>query len=256
MMDHFEISSDSPPHKTEIVSIESFTDQIPALRQKLAESMTRENAQQFIANLTDSDYVNIYTELALLKKRTDVDTEAGFIFEIIGRRFIKMQETHSKLYEDLKDLFLFMFQDINSAKLWGESLSNPDDLEFKILDEVEITKLYEFKISKANVHNRRAKRQKNKSIDSILSLAKLFNNKSTTQEPGSGLAHEAVNRLRALTSLQIRLSPEFKYVYVLPKDVEYNPTDQNTQTINVPLTKEEVFKVREVIIGHFKPQNI
>ncbi|KKT30908.1 MAG: hypothetical protein UW16_C0003G0001, partial [Microgenomates group bacterium GW2011_GWC1_44_10] len=239
-----------------IFSVESFNSQIPIIKQKLNEVTFGKDTWQLLGSLTDSDYLKIYSEWSLLRRKADIDTQNGFIFETLSRRYIRNQEIPSKLNDELRDLFLFIFQDINSRVLWGASLSNPDDIGLKISDTIEITKIFECKISKANIGTPRTKGQQSKTITAINLLVKLFNNESSVWEPGRDFAHKAIVRLRELSNLPVSLSPQFKYVYILPGNEEYYPENSRIQVVNLPISKDELTKVREVIIGYFKGQRI
>lgn len=220
---------------------------IPKLKSEISSSPIGELA--IINFFTDSDLINIYAEWLSKNKPSDRVTQNGFIFEILSRRFISGNESSQKPLQSFKELLLFLVDGENQRHIWNEEKSTPDDLTLEQKSHsIEISKIIECKISAHAVKS--SYHQKESTKNTVRSLISLLNGDYQEIKNNSGrrIITTAREKLRRVYPLPVTLSSDYKYVYVLPSDQQYNsqnPRDTNLEVLNIPFSTSEIDEFRE-----------
>lgn len=227
---------------------------IPEFKGEIISSFQSDPQLSFINSLTDSDIINVYAEWLLKNKSTDRSTQNGFIFEILSRRFVQDIEPSTNLLQSIKEVFVFLGDGQNQRLIWNEERSTPDDIVLSpTKHSIQISKIIECKVSTHALT--RSLHQKESTKSTVRSLINVLNGNyyEVKSDKGKKIITGARERLRRLCPLPLALSPNYKYVYVLPSDQHYlsqNPRDTNLEVINLPLNTTEIDLFRQSIFTY------
>lgn len=233
---------------------------IPGLKEQITGSFLVENQSQIVNYLNDDDLINIYAEWLSKNRSGDRATQNGFIFEILSRRYIQNKESNPKFLQLFKEVLVFLVDGENQRLIWNEEKSTPDDLVLSLTSHsLDISKIIECKISAHAVKS--SYHQKESTKNTVRSLVNVLNGnyQEIKNEAGKKIITTAREKLRKVCALPVSLSPDYKYVYVLPSDQSYvsqNPKDTNLEVLNLPFSTTNIDEFRESYFTNLAKVNL
>ena len=233
---------------------------IPDLKEQMFNVDLAKTEPKILNSLTDSDLINIYAEWVSKNKPADRSTQNGFILEILSRQFIEGRGPNEKTLQSIKEILIFLVDGENQRQIWNEEKSIPDDLALSLTSHtLDIDKIIECKISshavKSSFHQKESTKNTIKSLVSILN----GNYQEVKSDKGKKIITQAREKIRRVCPLPVNLSPNYKYVYVLPSDQHYisqNPKDANLVVFNLPFSTADIDVFRQSFFTNLAKVNL
>ncbi len=236
-------------------SVDSLKQKLPSLRADLLETCPNQYTRSFVASLTESDFLYMYSEWYFRKKTQDPIMQTGFLFEILSQRYVKSIERTSDLGEFVREAIMFLNQSQNNQKMWNAERSSPDDVGILETDDmILISKVYESKISIKAMQ--RSTSQRAESMITVRFIVNSLNGTDSKVKTRAGwkVLAQAIENLFGHCELPVMMAPDCEYCYILPSDQIYTQSPYEPvkfQTINIPLSTPHIEKLRVLTFGCF-----